>query len=75
MDYETAKSEMIGNGSAYVDRYTPYVLDVKREGRGTVFSSGDFWAEHRRFSMRTLRKFAMRDTVMEERIMDEFHLK
>ncbi|PIO69815.1 hypothetical protein TELCIR_08351 [Teladorsagia circumcincta] len=73
LDFETAKEEMIVNGAAYVDRYTPYALDVKREGRGTVFSSGDFWADHRRFTLRTLRDFALKNNVMEERIMDEFH--
>ncbi|KAK6013813.1 unspecific monooxygenase [Ostertagia ostertagi] len=73
---KTAKEEMIVNGAAYADRYTPYALDVKRvrlvEGRGTVFSSGDFWADHRRFTLRTLRDFALKNSIMEERIMDEF---
>ncbi|KAK6012602.1 hypothetical protein OSTOST_22225 [Ostertagia ostertagi] len=44
-----------------------------QKGRGTVFSSGDFWADHRRFSLRTLRDFALKNDVMEGRIMDEFH--
>ncbi|XGW17315.1 hypothetical protein V3C99_002149 [Haemonchus contortus] len=71
LDFDIAKEEMIVNGAAYADRYTPYVLDVKREGRGTIFSSGDFWADHRRFTLRTLRDFAMKKNIMEERIMDE----
>ncbi|KAK6026807.1 hypothetical protein OSTOST_07208 [Ostertagia ostertagi] len=75
LDFETAKEEMIVNGAAYVDRYTPYVLNIKREGRGTVFSSGDFWADHRRFSLRTLRDFALKRNLMEQRVMDEFHQK
>ncbi|PIO69817.1 hypothetical protein TELCIR_08353, partial [Teladorsagia circumcincta] len=75
LDYETAKEEMIVNGAAYADRYTPYVLDVKREGRGTVFSNGDFWADHRRFTLRTLRDFALKNSIMEERIMDEVRYK
>ncbi|PIO74086.1 unspecific monooxygenase [Teladorsagia circumcincta] len=71
LDFETAQEEMIVNGAAYADRYTPYALDVKREGRGTIFSSGDFWADHRRFTLRTLRDFALKNSIMEERIMDE----
>ncbi|KAK5971370.1 hypothetical protein GCK32_006337, partial [Trichostrongylus colubriformis] len=65
------KEEMIVNGAAYVDRYAPYALYAKRMGRGTVFSSGDFWADHRRFTLRTLRDFALKNNIMEERIMDE----
>ncbi|KAK6044421.1 hypothetical protein COOONC_18074 [Cooperia oncophora] len=75
LDFETAKEEMLVNGAAYADRYTPYVLDVKREGRGTVFSSGDFWADHRRFSLRTLRDLVFKKNILEERIMDEFQYK
>ncbi|EYC18045.1 hypothetical protein Y032_0028g1653 [Ancylostoma ceylanicum] len=72
-DFAIAKEEMITNGASYVSRYTPYMLDVKREGRGTAFSSGDYWADHRRFSLRTLRNFGLGSNVVEERIMDEFN--
>ncbi|KAK6029805.1 hypothetical protein OSTOST_04078, partial [Ostertagia ostertagi] len=71
LDFETAKEEMLTNGAAYVDRYAPYMIDVRREGRGTVFSSGEFWADHRRFTLRTLRDFALKNSIMEERIMSE----
>ncbi|KAK5974249.1 hypothetical protein GCK32_013306, partial [Trichostrongylus colubriformis] len=71
LDFETAKEEMLANGAAYADRYTPYMIDVRREGRGTLFSSGDFWANHRHFAFRTLRKFAYESSIMEERIMAE----
>ncbi|CAJ0604351.1 unnamed protein product [Cylicocyclus nassatus] len=65
-DYTIAKEEMIGKGANYADRYTPL------EGRGTVFSSGDFWADHRRFTIRTLRNFGLGSNVLEDRILDEF---
>ncbi|XGW17378.1 hypothetical protein V3C99_002185 [Haemonchus contortus] len=71
LDFETAKQEMLSNGAAYTDRFVPYMLDVRREGRGTAFSNGEFWADHRRFTLRTLRDFALKNSVMEERIMDE----
>ncbi|KAK6011819.1 hypothetical protein OSTOST_23083 [Ostertagia ostertagi] len=75
LDFETAKEEMLTNGAAYVDRYAPYMIDVRREGRGTVFSSGEFWADHRRFTLRTLRDFALKNSIMEERIMSEVQSK
>uniref|UniRef100_A0A1I7W7M1 Cytochrome P450 n=1 Tax=Heterorhabditis bacteriophora TaxID=37862 RepID=A0A1I7W7M1_HETBA len=73
-DYETARDAMITNGSTHIGRFTPYILDVLREGRGTVFSEGEFWQEHRRFNLRTLRHFGLGRNIMEERIMDEFEL-
>ncbi|ETN70395.1 hypothetical protein NECAME_14802 [Necator americanus] len=73
-DYATARQEMIIKGGGYTSRYTPYMLDVKREGRGTIFSSGEFWEDHRRFNLRTLRDFGLGSNVMEERIMDELNL-
>ncbi|VDN30753.1 unnamed protein product [Cylicostephanus goldi] len=63
---------MIAKGANYADRCTPYLFDVKREGRGTVFSNGDFWADHRRFTIRTLRNFGLGSNVLEDRILDEF---
>ncbi|CAD6186971.1 unnamed protein product [Caenorhabditis auriculariae] len=72
-DYELAFETMTTRGAEFGTRSLPGVLNDIRFGRGVLASNGEFWMEHRRFALFTLRNFGVGRNVMERRIMDEVH--
>ncbi|PIC24467.1 hypothetical protein B9Z55_017799 [Caenorhabditis nigoni] len=49
--------------------------NIIREGRGIIASNGEFWQEHRRFALKTLRDFGLGRNIMEEKIMEEYNYR
>ncbi|EGT35267.1 hypothetical protein CAEBREN_09495 [Caenorhabditis brenneri] len=71
-DYDIAYETHVKRANVFGHRYTIGGMDYIREGRGIVGSNGDFWLEHRRFALTTLRNFGLGRNIMEEKIMDEY---
>lgn len=89
-DYELAVDAMVKKGQNFVDRWEPPIAAVMNsmlvlpafrlysrilDGKGLASSSGDYWVEQRRFALHTLRNLGVSRNIMEERIMEEFHLR
>ncbi|EGT31458.1 hypothetical protein CAEBREN_00906 [Caenorhabditis brenneri] len=74
-DYDVAYETHVKRANVFGHRYTIGGMDYIREGRGIVGSNGDFWLEHRRFALTTLRNFGLGRNIMEEKIMDEYRYR
>uniref|UniRef100_A0A1I7TXU5 CYtochrome P450 family n=1 Tax=Caenorhabditis tropicalis TaxID=1561998 RepID=A0A1I7TXU5_9PELO len=74
-DYDIAYETHVKRANVFGHRYTVGGMDYIREGRGIVGSNGDFWLEHRRFALTTLRNFGLGRNIMEEKIMDEYRFR
>ncbi|UMM33061.1 hypothetical protein L5515_006669 [Caenorhabditis briggsae] len=74
-DFEIAHETHIKRANMFGARYLPELIDYIREGRGIVASNGDFWQEHRRFALRTLRDFGLGRNIMEAKIMEEYRYR
>ncbi|EFO95258.1 CRE-CYP-34A5 protein [Caenorhabditis remanei] len=74
-DYGIAYETHVKRANIFGHRYTVGGMDYIREGRGIVGSNGDFWLEHRRFALQTLRNFGVGRNIMEEKIMDEYRYR
>ncbi|CAD6190161.1 unnamed protein product [Caenorhabditis auriculariae] len=72
-DYEVAQEVMVKKGAKYADRYDVELFNIIRDYRGVIVSNGQYWLEHRRFALHTLRNFGLGKNIMEQKIMDEFH--
>ncbi|CAB3398702.1 unnamed protein product [Caenorhabditis bovis] len=70
-DYALAQETHLKQANSYAHRFVKGILDYIREGRGIVASNGDFWQEHRRFALHTLRNFGLGRNIMEGRILEE----
>ena len=71
-DSPTIYETFLKDGEAYVDRGDNQGLELLRKGRyGVVFSDGDLWREHRRFTLRVFRDFGLGKNLMQERIIFE----
>ncbi|PAV87610.1 hypothetical protein WR25_06813 [Diploscapter pachys] len=66
---------MVKKGQFFVDRWEPPIAAAMNDGKGLASSSGDYWVEQRRFALHTLRNLGVSRNIMEERIMEEFHLR
>ncbi|CAI4220292.1 unnamed protein product [Auanema sp. JU1783] len=72
---ELSHELMVKQGNNYADRWSPYMFQYIRNGRGIGFSNGDYWQDQRRFTLQTLRNFGVGRNLIEERIMLEFDLR
>ncbi|KAF1753100.1 hypothetical protein GCK72_019656 [Caenorhabditis remanei] len=71
-DYEVAHETHVKRANVFGTRYAPGLMNYIRFDKGVVASNGEFWQEHRRFALTTLRNFGFGRNIMEERIMDEY---
>uniref|UniRef100_A0A8R1E1V4 CYtochrome P450 family n=1 Tax=Caenorhabditis japonica TaxID=281687 RepID=A0A8R1E1V4_CAEJA len=74
-DYAVAHETHVKRANTFSARWAIGGLNYIREGRGIIGSNGEFWREHRRFALQTLRNFGLGKNVMEERIMEEFYYR
>lgn len=74
-DYDVAYETHIKRGNTFGARFAQGALNYIREGRGIIASNGDFWQEHRRFALTTLRNFGLGRNIMEEKIMEEYRYR
>lgn len=74
-DYDIAYETHVKRANVFGHRFTIGGMDYIREGRGIVGSNGDFWQEHRRFALTTLRNFGVGRNIMEDKIMDEYRYR
>ncbi|PIC24482.1 hypothetical protein B9Z55_017809 [Caenorhabditis nigoni] len=74
-DYDIAHETHIKRGNVFGARFAVGALNYIREGRGIVASNGEFWQEHRRFALKTLRDFGLGRNLMEEKIMEEYRYR
>jgi cytochrome P450 len=68
---ETMKECFIKQAELFNGRPDSYFKRITK-GKGLVFSEGQVWREHRRFTLSCLRDFGMGKVVLEHRINDEF---
>uniref|UniRef100_A0A8D0HC55 Cytochrome P450 family 2 subfamily AH member 12 n=1 Tax=Sphenodon punctatus TaxID=8508 RepID=A0A8D0HC55_SPHPU len=69
--YDVVKEVLVNRGDEFINRGSFPSADVNNKGLGLVMSSGERWAQIRRFSLTTLRNFGMGKKGIEERIQDE----
>ncbi|CAP36050.1 Protein CBG18638 [Caenorhabditis briggsae] len=74
-DYDVAVETHIKRANVFGKRYAPGIMNYIRFDKGVVASNGDFWQDHRRFALTTLRNFGFGRNIMEERIMDEYRYR
>lgn len=74
-DYDIAHETHVKRANIFGTRYSVGGMEYIREGRGIIGSNGDFWLEHRRFALMTLRNFGVGRTIMEDKIMDEYRYR
>ncbi|EGT31457.1 hypothetical protein CAEBREN_03633 [Caenorhabditis brenneri] len=74
-DYEVAHETHIKRANTFGHRYADGGINYIRENRGIIVSNGDFWQEHRRFALTTLRNFGLGRNIMEEKIMEEYRYR
>uniref|UniRef100_A0A1I7TXU2 CYtochrome P450 family n=1 Tax=Caenorhabditis tropicalis TaxID=1561998 RepID=A0A1I7TXU2_9PELO len=74
-DFEVAHETHIKRANTFGARYAKGAINYLREGRGIIVSNGDFWVEHRRFALHTLRNFGLGRNIMEEKIMEEYRYR
>uniref|UniRef100_A0A1I7TXU3 Cytochrome P450 n=1 Tax=Caenorhabditis tropicalis TaxID=1561998 RepID=A0A1I7TXU3_9PELO len=74
-DFEVAHETHIKRANTFGIRYSNGGMNYIREGRGIISSNGDFWQEHRRFALTTLRNFGLGRNIMEEKIMEEYRYR
>ncbi|CAO4377831.1 unnamed protein product [Caenorhabditis nigoni] len=60
-DYDVAHETHVKRANVFGHRYSKGGMDYLREGKGIIASDGDFWLEHRRFALKTLRDFGFED--------------
>ncbi|CAI2354663.1 unnamed protein product [Caenorhabditis sp. 36 PRJEB53466] len=71
-DYDVAYETHVKRANVFGARFAVGALNYIREGRGIIASNGEFWQEHRRFALQTLRNFGLGRNLMEEKIMEEY---
>uniref|UniRef100_A0A8R1HLI3 CYtochrome P450 family n=1 Tax=Caenorhabditis japonica TaxID=281687 RepID=A0A8R1HLI3_CAEJA len=71
-DYDVAYETHVKRANTFGARFAVGALNYIREGRGILVSNGEFWQEHRRFALQTLRNFGLGKNLMEEKIMEEY---
>ncbi|CAL2043675.1 unnamed protein product [Caenorhabditis brenneri] len=74
-DFDVAYETHIKRAHTFGVRYAKGGMNYIREGRGIIASNGDFWLEHRRFALSTLRNFGLGRNIMEEKIMEEYRYR
>ncbi|KAF1753457.1 hypothetical protein GCK72_020014 [Caenorhabditis remanei] len=74
-DFDVAHETHIKRANTFGVRYSNGGMNYIREGRGIIASNGDFWQEHRRFALTTLRNFGLGRNIMEEKIMEEYRYR
>ncbi|PIC24469.1 hypothetical protein B9Z55_017800 [Caenorhabditis nigoni] len=71
-DYDVAHETHIKKANVFGHRYSKGGEEYLKEGKGIISSDGDFWQEHRRFALKTLRDFGLGRNIMEAKIMEEY---
>ncbi|ULT87394.1 hypothetical protein L3Y34_006901 [Caenorhabditis briggsae] len=74
-DFEVAHETHVKRANTFGVRYSNGGMNYIREGRGIIASNGEFWQEHRRFALKTLRDFGLGRNIMEEKIMEEYNYR
>lgn len=74
-DFDVAHETHIKRANTFGVRFSNGGMNYIREGRGIIASNGDFWLEHRRFALTTLRNFGLGRNIMEEKIMEEYRYR
>ncbi|CAP22562.1 Protein CBR-CYP-34A10 [Caenorhabditis briggsae] len=74
-DYDIAHETHIKRANIFSNRFATGTTQHIRHGRGIIASNGEFWQEHRRFALTTLRNFGLGRNIMEEKIMEEYHYR
>nr|ACB98739.1 cytochrome P450 CYP2C47 [Phascolarctos cinereus] len=69
--YDIMKEALIDQGDIFMDRGNLPMFEDVAEGHGVIFSSGERWKQHRRFTLTTLRNFGMGKRSVEERVQEE----
>ncbi|CAI4223962.1 unnamed protein product [Auanema sp. JU1783] len=72
-DYEIIKETFIRNGDDFADKYDFGEMTTEYRGGkyGVVDTNGDFWRDHRRFTLHQLRDLGLGKNAMEERVLIE----
>lgn len=74
-DYDVAHESHIKRANIFSTRFAHGTTNYIREGRGIIAANGDFWQDHRRFALTTLRNFGLGRNLMEEKIMEEYNYR
>ncbi|CAL2043674.1 unnamed protein product [Caenorhabditis brenneri] len=74
-DYDVAHESHIKRANIFSKRFATGTMNYIRDGRGIIASNGEFWQEHRRFALTTLRNFGLGRNIMEEKIMEEYRYR
>ncbi|PAV73158.1 hypothetical protein WR25_08361 isoform I [Diploscapter pachys] len=70
-----ATDAFVKKGQSFAERWEPPIFAALNDGLGLVSSSGDYWVEQKRFTLHVLRNLGVSRNLMEERILEEFHLR
>ncbi|CCD61364.1 CYtochrome P450 family [Caenorhabditis elegans] len=74
-DFDVAHETHVKRANTFGHRFSNGGMDYIREGRGIIASNGEFWQEHRRFALTTLRNFGLGRNIMEDKIMEEYRYR
>ncbi|XP_061173046.1 cytochrome P450 2H2-like [Saccostrea echinata] len=68
---DTIRDIFIRHGDVVSERPDLFVTKVITKYKGVIFSSGEFWKEHRTFSLNALREFGFGKRSLESKILEE----
>ncbi|ULT87389.1 hypothetical protein L3Y34_006900 [Caenorhabditis briggsae] len=74
-DVEVAHETHVKRANIFGVRYSNGGINYIRENKGVISSNGEYWQEHRRFALTTLRNFGVGRNIMEEKIMEEYRYR
>ncbi|KAK3596389.1 hypothetical protein CHS0354_036939 [Potamilus streckersoni] len=69
--YDAIKEVFVKRGGEFSDRPDSLITNLIAEKHGIMSSSGKLWMEHRKFTLKTLRKFGFGTTNLEGKIDSE----
>ena len=72
--YEVIIDTFIKDGESYVGRPdSDEFLEIMKNGKtGVVFTEGDLWRDHRRFTLTVLRDLGLGKNIMQKKILEEY---
>ncbi|PIC24462.1 hypothetical protein B9Z55_017796 [Caenorhabditis nigoni] len=74
-DFDVAHDTMVKRANLFGIRYSNGGMNYIRQDKGVISSNGEYWQEHRRFALTTLRNFGLGRNIMEEKIMEEYRYR
>ncbi|KAL3887165.1 hypothetical protein ACJMK2_027115 [Sinanodonta woodiana] len=69
--YSAIKEALVQNGRFFSDRPINFLSEMLNENSGIIFTSGEKWKQHRRFSVNALGEFGFGRVSFEQNILEE----